>query len=157
PITSAPAPTTAGDIDAAGLRRVWPDVLEGVRGRKRTTWALLAQYAQVVAVNGRSLTLEFSTEPIRRQFAGGTNEEVLKESLRQVLGVDWQITTVGNGNERPPRVPADQVDAPEPPPSYDEGVDVAGDDEVRDEGSTDAVSLLSRSLGATVITEIDTN
>ncbi|MDQ1714114.1 MAG: polymerase subunit gamma/tau [Frankiaceae bacterium] len=148
--------TAAGDIDAAGLRRVWPDVLEVVKGRKRTTWALLAQYAQVVAVTGRALTLEFSTDPIRRQFAGGVNEEILKESLRQVLGVDWQITSVGNGNELPPRVPADQVDAPEPPPSYDEGVDVARDEEVRDDSGSDAVTLLSRSLGATVITEIDT-
>jgi hypothetical protein len=54
-------------------------------------------------------------------------------------------------------VPAEQVDAPEPPPAYDEGVDVASDDAVPDERGGDAVSLLSRSLGATVITEIDTD
>jgi DNA polymerase-3 subunit gamma/tau len=153
--SSVPAP--AGGLDAAGLRRVWPDVLDVVKSRKRTTWALVDQYAQVVAADGRSLTLRFSTEPIRRQFAGGPNEEILAAALRQVLGVEWKIVTVGNGNEPPPRVPAEQVEAPEPPPAYDEGVDVAADDAVTDDRGGDAVSLLSRSLGATVITEIDTD
>ena len=153
---AGPAVTNAGAVDAAGLRRVWPDILDIIKGRKRTTWALLAQYAQVTAVDANALTLAFSTEPIRRQFAGGPNEDILREALRQVLGVDWRINTVGNGVEPSARVPADQVDAPEPPPSYDEGVDVAGDEAVAPAGNTDAVSLLSRSLGATVISEVDT-
>ena len=55
------------------------------------------QYAQIVEVTGRTLTLSFSTEPIRRQYHSGTNEDVLCEALSQVLGIDCRIETVAGG------------------------------------------------------------
>ena len=46
-----PSRAAGGDVDAAGLRQVWDQVLAAVRGRKRTTEALLA-HAQVTDVRG---------------------------------------------------------------------------------------------------------
>ena len=67
-----------GGLDAAAVRRAWPDVLEAVRARKRGTWTLIAQYAQVATVTGREVTLSFSTPGIARSFATGVNVDVLK-------------------------------------------------------------------------------
>ncbi|MDX6229969.1 MAG: polymerase subunit gamma/tau, partial [Frankiales bacterium] len=99
-----PAPMSAveavagGSLDASAVRRLWPDVLDEIKNRRKmTTWALLSQYAQIVEVSGRSLTLSFSTEPIRRQYHSGINEDVLCEALNQVLGIECKIQTVAGG------------------------------------------------------------
>ncbi len=154
------------------MRRLWPDVLEAIKTqRKMTTWALLSQYAQIVEVTGRKLTLSFSTEPIRRQYHSGTNEDVLCVALSQVLGIDCQIETVAGG-------PPDRRDDPgaaggspvpsgpstPPGPSYegfapgDEAADESdepGEQAPRVDPEEAAVALLADSLGAKVIGQID--
>ena len=77
-------------LDAAAVRRVWPDVMEGVKRRKRTPHAMLAD-AQVVAVENKTLVLSFPQEVLARRFADEVNTAVLSDSLREVLGVDWDI------------------------------------------------------------------
>jgi DNA polymerase-3 subunit gamma/tau len=150
-----------GHLDAAAVRRLWPDVLEAIKiQNKRKTHALLSVYAQVVEVKGRTLVLSFSTEPIRRQFLSGTNEDVLCEALSQVLGIDCKIETVAGGV-------AAEVGAPEPaqPAAPYEGfrpgdeaadeTDEPGEQAPRIDPEEAAVALLTDSLGAKVIGQID--
>ena len=161
-----------GSLDATAVRRLWPEVLEDIKNRRKmTTWALLSQYAQIVAVSGRTMTLSFSTEPIRRQYHSGVNEDVLCEALRSVLGIDCKIETVAEGSARrrrprPPR-PVTRGSAPTPAraPSVrgfapgDEAADENPDDPVEQAPRVDpeeaAVALLTENLGAKVIGQID--
>jgi DNA polymerase-3 subunit gamma/tau len=44
-------------FDIAGLRRLWPDVIENVKKRRRLTWSLLSASAQIVAVDEKLITI----------------------------------------------------------------------------------------------------
>ena len=153
---AAPAPT--GGLDALALRRSWDDVLAAVRPRKRTTEALLLN-AQVVEVRGKTVTLGFNTAPLMRNFQQGTNIDVLKEALQEVLGLDAVIELTTSGVPAPPAPEAAPV--PEPAaPSY-EGL--APGDEIEPEdpenpqgeriagGEDAALALLRDQLGGTVV------
>jgi DNA polymerase-3 subunit gamma/tau len=98
PAARATAPS-AGDFDATALRRIWDDVLEAVkRGRRATHALLLSGPATIVEVRGNVLVLGFNTGPLERTFKQGTNEEILKAALKEILGVEWRIeTTLGGG------------------------------------------------------------
>ncbi|MBU6353316.1 MAG: DNA polymerase III subunit gamma and tau, partial [Actinomycetales bacterium] len=41
----------AGNADIAALRRMWPDVIENVKRRRRLTWSLLSASAQIISVD----------------------------------------------------------------------------------------------------------
>ncbi|MGH8870218.1 MAG: DNA polymerase III subunit gamma and tau, partial [Actinomycetes bacterium] len=99
--TDEPAP--AGALDAAGVRRVWPDVLEAVKGRRRFTWMMLLDNVQVVAVEGTTLTLAFGADGPRKAFASSGSDEVLRQGLIDVLGVDIRIETILDPSRTPGR------------------------------------------------------
>jgi DNA polymerase III subunit gamma/tau len=87
----APAP---GGFDLAGVRRVWPDILEVVKAKRRFTWLVLLDHVQVVGLSEGALTLAFANEGQRKNFATGGSEEVLREAIHEVLGADWRIDAV---------------------------------------------------------------
>src|SRR5213078_1916204 len=58
PVAAAGGP--AGGLSLVDVRRLWPDIVEAVKTRRRLTWIHLTQHAQVVAVDGTTLTLGFS-------------------------------------------------------------------------------------------------
>jgi DNA polymerase-3 subunit gamma/tau len=96
--TSAPpAPTgSPAGLDAAAVRRVWPTVLDAVKQRKRTTHVLLSE-ATVVAVDGTTLVLTHAIAPLVRRLSEDQNVAVVREALKEVLGVDWRIRYEGGG------------------------------------------------------------
>lgn len=160
PAAAAPtAATTGGPIDAAAVRRVWSDVLDAVRLRKRTPHALLLN-AQVTAVTEKSVTVSFNSAALARQFDQGVNCDVLQEALREVLGVDWTVTTAVQGAEpQLPSAPAGFAagDAPTEEAPAD---DVPEDGEpqrapARVSGEDAAMALLQSGLGARVIGEVE--
>jgi DNA polymerase III subunit gamma/tau len=152
-------------------------VLDAIKlRRKMTTHALLSVYAQVVEVKGRTLTLSFSTEPIRRQYHSGTNEEVLCEALNQVLGIECRIVTVAGGaaasggagggdDDTGGSATGGRGPAPMSPAPYDgfapgdeaadDEVDATGEPAPRVDPEEAAVALLAENLGAKVIGQID--
>ena len=136
-----------GDVDAAALRQVWPDVLEATKGRRRTTHALLSQHASVVEIRGRTLVLAMPNAALLRQFDMGPNASVLVEALREVLGVEWTVETRAAAAQAP--AVADQPDL-DPDPAVD-----LTDSENAPAGDDAAVALLQEGLGATVIGEVD--
>jgi DNA polymerase-3 subunit gamma/tau len=95
PAAAAPAPAAApGALDAAAVRRVWPSILDAVKKRKRTTHVLLTE-ATVVSVDGSTLVLTHANAPLVRRLSEDQNVTVLREALREVLGVDWQLRYEG--------------------------------------------------------------
>jgi DNA polymerase-3 subunit gamma/tau len=137
---------------------MWDQILEAVKPRKRTTYALLSQHAQVVEVRGNVLLLAFGTAPIARQFELGVNSDVLREALKEFLGVNWQIeTTVAGSSGSPaparPSAPVAQAPAPSAPAPAVEEFHAHPDDETVDPG-VGGIELLQRQLGATVLHEL---
>ncbi|MCU1624186.1 MAG: polymerase subunit gamma and tau [Frankiales bacterium] len=160
-------PAAAGGLDATAIRRSWDAVLEDVNGRKRTTKALLLN-AQVLDVQGKAVTLGFTTAALARTFQLGTNEAALKESLQAVLGLDATLViTTATGGEAtgpgPAAAPVAAASVAEAPtvPAY-EGL--APGDEIEPEdpdnpqgerigggGEDAAIALLKDQLGGTVL------
>jgi DNA polymerase-3 subunit gamma/tau len=89
PATPSNAPRP-GSLDAAAVRRVWPEILAAAKDRKKRTAALLVS-ATVRAVDGDTLVLSIGTAPLARLLSEQSNTEVIAESLHAVLGVRWRI------------------------------------------------------------------
>jgi len=84
------APTPATGLDAAAVRRVWPEILAAAKERKKRTAALLVS-ATVRAIEGDTLVLSIGTAPLARLLSEQSNTEVIAEALHAVLGVRWRI------------------------------------------------------------------
>jgi DNA polymerase III subunit gamma/tau len=92
---SAPAPVAQDPSQgAAQVRQMWPQILEAVKNRRRFTWILLSQNAQVVGFDGSTLQLGFSNPGARDSFVGGGSEEVLLQALNDALGVQWKVEAI---------------------------------------------------------------
>ncbi|MFX4273936.1 DNA polymerase III subunit gamma and tau [Propionibacteriaceae bacterium Y1685] len=92
------------------VRRLWPEILEELRSRRRFTWILVTQNAHVVDVNGGTLVLGFKNAGARDNFAKGGSEDVLAESLIQVMGAQLRVEAIvdpsgGGGGSRPSSPP----------------------------------------------------
>jgi DNA polymerase III subunit gamma/tau len=85
---------TPGQLSVTDVRRLWPEVLEEVKGKRRFTWILLSQNAQVADVRDGTLTLAMANAGARDSFGRGGSEDILREALIVVLGVDFRIVTM---------------------------------------------------------------
>jgi DNA polymerase-3 subunit gamma/tau len=90
PKSPAAPSSSAGVSDPVAVRQAWPQVLEAVARRSKVAWVMM-QSVHVVGVEGRLLQLGFSSSGLRDNFHGSNREETLRESLREVTGVDWKI------------------------------------------------------------------
>jgi DNA polymerase III subunit gamma/tau len=84
------APAAAAPLDAAAVRRAWPEVLAVAKERKKRTAALLVS-ATVRAVENDTLVLSIGTAPLARLLSEQSNTEVIAEALHAVLGVRWRV------------------------------------------------------------------
>lgn len=137
PAKSEKAPSSA---DIAALRRMWPDVIESVKRRRRLTWSLLSASAQILSVDEKQITIGIVNAGARDSFIRSESEQILIDAFDEVTGIRRKIevvvdlSTSANLNE----VKSARVD--EDP-----------DDEVRLSGT----ELLMKELGARVIGESD--
>ena len=76
---------------------MWPDILDAVKDRRRFTWILLSQNAQVSGFDGTTLQIGFPNAGARDSFANGGSEDVLKD----VLAERFQRAVAGRGDRRP--------------------------------------------------------
>ncbi|MCG7204071.1 DNA polymerase III subunit gamma and tau [Streptomyces arenae] len=92
----APAAPAPGAAPAGGLdpRVLWPNILEAVKNRRRFTWILLSQNAQVTGFDGTNLQLGFVNAGARDNFASSGSEDVLRQALSEQFGVQWRIEAV---------------------------------------------------------------
>ncbi|MFC7806114.1 DNA polymerase III subunit gamma and tau [Streptomyces olivaceus] len=111
PAAQAPAPAAAAAAPAspppgAGVdpRQIWPNILEAVKNRRRFTWILLSQNAQVTGFDGTSLQIGFVNAGARDNFVSSGSEDVLRAALAEQFNVQWKIEAVvdPSGGSAPP-------------------------------------------------------
>ncbi|MFI0738211.1 DNA polymerase III subunit gamma and tau [Streptomyces sp. NPDC021100] len=81
-----------GSVDQA--RQMWPQILDAVKNRRRFTWILLSQNAQVSGFDGTTLQVGFSNVGARDSFANSGSEDVLRQALSDAFGVQWKVELV---------------------------------------------------------------
>jgi DNA polymerase-3 subunit gamma/tau len=183
PSTSSarPAPPTGSaevpQLTVTDVRRLWPEVLEEVKGKRRFTWILLSQNAQVAELRNGTLLLAMSNAGARDSFARGGSEDVLREAMVVVIGADFAIETMVDPSAAPaagaPRTvqatdkpPVTPGSAPEGPKihatngarqdtSEDPDALASRDDSDLEEDAESQAQLLARHLGAEIIAEED--
>jgi DNA polymerase-3 subunit gamma/tau len=137
PAKGEKAPSSA---DIASLRRMWPDVIESVKRRRRLTWSLLSASAQILSVDEKQITIGIVNAGARDSFIRSESEQILIDAFDEVTGIRRKIevvvdlSTSANLNE-----------------AKSARVDEDPDDEVRLSGT----ELLMKELGARVIGESD--
>lgn len=108
PVHAQPAPQSAAPAssggDTAQVRNLWPQILDAVKNRRRFTWILLSQNAQVAGFDGTTLQLGFLNAGARDNFASSGSEEVLKQALAEQFNVNWKIEAIidPSGGSAPP-------------------------------------------------------
>ncbi|MEU1499768.1 DNA polymerase III subunit gamma and tau [Streptomyces sp. NPDC005732] len=102
---AAPTQVPAGGPDP---RALWPNILEAVKNRRRFTWILLSQNAQVTGYDGTTLQIGFVNAGARDNFAGSGSEDVLKQALAEQFNIHWKIEAIvdASGGSAPPPMTA---------------------------------------------------
>ncbi len=106
PHPSAPTLSGGGGLDP---RTIWPNILEVVKNRRRFTWILLSQNAQVTGFDGTTLQIGFVNSGARDNFLSSGSEDVLRQALAEQFNVQWKIEAVvdpsGGGAAAPAPAP----------------------------------------------------
>ncbi|MEV5599867.1 DNA polymerase III subunit gamma and tau [Streptomyces sp. NPDC052299] len=115
------APETApGMAQGAGqVRNMWPDILEAVKNRRRFTWILLSQNAQVTGFDGSTLQIGFLNAGARDNFTSSGSEDVLRQALAEQFNAQWKIEAIvdpSGGAGQPPQPPSGGGQRPYNPP-----------------------------------------
>lgn len=126
-------------MDISGLRRLWPDVIENVKKRRRLTWSLLSASAQIVAVDEKLITIGIVNAGARDSFVRSESDEILRQAFIEIVGIDRKIEVV--------------VDASIDMTSTPEARAVRKDEAPSDKNLLSGAALLVAELGATVINE----
>lgn len=84
------------------MRNAWAEIRAKVRDRSRTTEVMLSG-ATVRAIDGNTLVLSHDSPPLAKRITESRNAEVIREALRDALGVNWEIRCdVGSAEAAPP-------------------------------------------------------
>ena len=94
-------PSASGRLSLVEVRRLWPDIVDATKQRRRVTWIHLTQNAQVVAVDDTTLTLGFVNAGARDSFSNGGSGEIVRQAAIDVVGKDWKVEAIVGGGEPP--------------------------------------------------------
>jgi DNA polymerase-3 subunit gamma/tau len=125
-------------MDIAGLRRLWPDVIENVKKRRRLTWSLLSASAHILGVDDKNITIGIANAGARDSFVRSESDEILRQAFIEVVGLDCKIEVVVDPSVTP-NTPATRA--------------VRVDESPSDAEQLSGAALLARELGAQVITD----
>jgi DNA polymerase-3 subunit gamma/tau len=126
-------------IDVSGLRRMWPEVIENVKKRRRLTWSLLSASAQILGVDDKNITIGIVNAGARDSFIRSESDAILREAFIEIVGLDRKIEV-----------------------TVDPSIDTSSTPEARAQRTTEAptdktqltgAALLAAELGATIISE----
>ncbi len=81
----------SGVADIATLRRLWPQVIENVKGKRRLTWSLLATSAQILSVDDESISIGIVNAGARDSFVRSDSDVILSDAFEEVAGVRRKI------------------------------------------------------------------
>jgi DNA polymerase-3 subunit gamma/tau len=133
-----PQKVSVSTMDIAGLRRIWPDVIENVKKRRRLTWSLLSASAQILGVDETNITIGIVNAGARDSFVRSESDEILRQAFIEVVGLDRKIDCVVDPSVNP-NTPASRA--------------VRVDESPSDVEQLSGAALLARELGAQVITD----
>jgi DNA polymerase-3 subunit gamma/tau len=133
------SPKKVDNIDVAGLRRLWPDVIENVKKRRRLTWSLLSASAQILGVDDKNITIGIVNPGARDSFIRSESDEILRQAFIEVVGLDRKIEVT--------------VDPSIDTTSTPEARAVRTSEAPTDKTQLSGAALLEAELGATFISE----
>jgi DNA polymerase-3 subunit gamma/tau len=125
PVASVPTPATApepaagakGGVDAAGIRRVWSELLAEVRKVSRSTEAMLTN-ATVQSVEGDTVTIGHTAAPLARRLGEARNVEAIAKALEGVFGGSWHVRCVHADQSGPGAAAAPRSAPVKEPPTF---------------------------------------
>jgi DNA polymerase-3 subunit gamma/tau len=126
----------SGVADIATLRRLWPQVIENVKGKRRLTWSLLATSAQILSVDDESISIGIVNTGARDSFVRSESDVILSDAFEEVAGVRRKIVAT--------------VDT-----SVATTTMARSDEDPTDANMLSGADLLASKLGAKVIKESD--
>lgn len=143
PAKAEPAPPAARieSIDVVGLRRLWPDVIENVKGRRRLTWTLLSASATLATVDDSAITVAMINVGARDSFLRSNSDEILRDAFIEVVGLDRKIEVIIDPSINPSSNPTKSSVAEE---VVENSTNL---------NSLSGAALLAKELGAKVISE----
>jgi DNA polymerase-3 subunit gamma/tau len=134
---SAAAPVDV--LDVAALRRMWPEVIENVKKRRRLTWSLLSASAQILGLDDKAITIGIANAGARDSFIRSESEEILRQAFIDITGLDRKIEALVDPSIDPTSNPVARA--------------VRTDEAPSDKTLLSGAALLAAELGATVISE----
>jgi DNA polymerase III subunit gamma/tau len=134
---SAAAPVDA--LDVAALRRMWPEVIENVKKRRRLTWSLLSASAQILGLDEKAITIGIANAGARDSFIRSESDEILRQAFIEITGLDRKIEALVDPSIDPSSNPVARA--------------VRTDEAPTDKTLLSGAALLAAELGATVISE----
>jgi len=124
----------SGSIEISSLRRMWPEVIESVKKRRRLTWSLLSTSAQILTLDDEVITIGMVNIGAKDSFIRSESDLILSDAFEEVTGVRRRITAT--------------VDA-----SISTSTMARGDEDPTDANMLSGAELLASKLGAKIIKE----
>ena len=151
-VKSAPTAKPTGPIDLLGVRRLWPEIIENVKARRRLTWSLISAGAQVASMDDKVMAVSLSNSGARDSFMRSGSDEILRQAIIDVVGLDRRIEAIvdPSGSEASPSSKAPKKSALE---KKSERKDERDDDATLT--ATSGAELLARELGAEIIGQFE--
>ena len=123
-------------IDVTGLRRIWPDVIEEVKKKRRLTWSLLSSSANIISMDENSITIGIVNPGARDSFLRSESDVILRQAFIDVVGVDKKIEVIVDSS----------IDTNTPAARA-----VRVDESPTDKNQLSGPELLARELGAKIV------
>jgi len=124
----------SGSIEISALRRMWPEVIESVKKRRRLTWSLLSTSAQILSLDDEVITIGMVNIGAKDSFIRSESDVILSDAFEEVTGVRRRIAAT--------------VDT-----SISTSNLARGDEDPTDANMLSGAELLASKLGAKVIKE----
>jgi DNA polymerase-3 subunit gamma/tau len=124
----------SGAIEISALRRMWPEVIENVKKRRRLTWSLLSTSAQIISLDDEVITIGMVNVGAKDSFIRSESDLILSDAFEEVTGVRRKIAAT--------------VDT-----SISANTMAKGDEDMADADMLSGAELLASKLGAKVIKE----
>jgi DNA polymerase-3 subunit gamma/tau len=124
----------SGVIEISALRRMWPEVIENVKKRRRLTWSLLSTSAQIVSLDDEVITIGMVNVGAKDSFIRSESDVILSDAFEEVTGVRRSIVAT--------------VDT-----SITATTMAQNDEDLSDTNMLSGAELLASKLGAKVIKE----
>jgi len=138
PKTTTEAPNVSSNLDVTSLRRMWPDVIENVKKKRRLTWSLLSASAQILSVDDATITIGIVNSGARDSFIRSESETILSDAFVEVTGVRRKIEVVVDSS----------ITSTSPIAS-----EKKSDEDLSDTNQLSGTELIMKELGARVVSE----